>query len=160
MARGKKRTNAKKSKAPLKQRKNGGAKKAPMAKRDKELAGLNPRKFSRIKQEFHDIDYLDKLSPKEQEWLHRFMEEDLGARFNHSGKRIYKKKQEELDSYRRNNNRNFDIYSRGRAQGTILLDKEVINLADKLQNLETTNPEDSIIENIDLKKSLKKSNLV
>lgn len=131
-----------------------------MAKRDKELAGLNPRKFSRIKQEFHDIDYLDQLNEKELEWLHRFMEEDLGARFNHSGKRIYKKKQDELDSYRRNNQRNFDIYSRGRAQGLIQLDKEVINLADKVQNLETTNPEDALIEKIDLKKTPKKSGLV
>lgn len=85
------------------------------------------------------------------------MEEDLGARFKHSGKRKYKKKQDELESYRRNNNRNFDVYSRSKAQGLIVKDKTVLDIADKVQNLDTTNPEDAMIEAIDLKKLPKDS---
>lgn len=129
-------------------------------KRDEELAGLNPRKFSKIKQEFHDIDYIDKLSEEEKLWLHKFMEEDLGARFNHSGKKIYRKKVDELESYKRNNRRNFDVYSRNRAAGTVQLNTDVTDLLDKIQNLETTNPEDAIIEQIDLKKATKNSKLI
>lgn len=125
-------------------------------KRDVDQAGLNPKKFSRIKQEFHDIDYADKLSPEDRDYLHRFMEEDLGARMNHDGKKIYRKTKDKRASYQRNNKRNWDVYGLGKVQGKIILDDAIVNISDKIQNLETTNPEDAMIENIDLKNTLKK----
>lgn len=113
--------------------------------------GLKKNLFSKIKQEFHDIDYADKLNDEEKQWLSAFMEEDLGARLNHPGKKIYKKKQDKLECYRRNNKRNWDIYSINKAQGKIA---DIPDLAalDYLQNLDTTNPEDSIIDLIDKSK--------
>lgn len=80
-------------------------------------SGLKKRFFSRIKQEYHDIDYVLKLNEEEQAWLSSFMNEDLGAQFNHQGKAIYKSKEKKKEAYRRNNARNRDEYSRLKAMG-------------------------------------------
>lgn len=122
--------------------------------------GLKKHLFSRIKQEYHDIDYIDQLSEKEKMWLSQFMEEDLGARFNHDGKKIYRKDADKKASYRRNNQRNRDWYSLIRATGQF--DNEEISKQrlDDMQNLDTTNPEDSIIDAIDGLKELKKPELI
>lgn len=84
--------------------------------------GLKKEKFSRIKQEYHDIDYVNKLNPEEKEFLSTFMEEDLGARFNHPKKRLYKEKKDELLSYRRHNARERDTYSRAKAAGKLMFE--------------------------------------
>lgn len=146
------RTNKAPSKKPkkLQRRKNArGPKKKATSKSRNVISGLNRNKFSRIKQEFHDIDYADKLTQEEKIWLATFMEEDLGARMKHPGKKIYKKKKDKLEAYRRNNKRNWDIYSIARATG--MFDNEELNntMLDSRQNLETTHPEDAIVELID-----------
>ena len=51
--------------------------------------------------------------------LNRFTEEYIHANYKHEGKRIQKKKQDELDSYNRNNYNMRDIYSRIKALGNI-----------------------------------------
>lgn len=84
------------------------------------LAGLNKRYFSKVKQEFHDIDYTDQLNPKEKEFLSAFMEEKLGARFNHSGKKLHKSKSSKREIYKENNARQRDTYAQGRATGRII----------------------------------------
>ncbi len=138
---------------------SGTEKKKLRKKKKRDLTktpGLNKNLFSKIKQEFHDIDYADKLNPADSHWLSTFMEEDLGARLNHPNKKIYKKKQDKLECYRRNNKRNWDIYSINKAQGKIAEVSDLTKL-DYLQNLETTNPEDAIIDLIDSTKKLIKN---
>lgn len=96
--------------------KRGPRKRSPYSRRDSaKYPGLNKGFFSRIKQEYHDIDYAHKLTDKEKEFLSSFMEEDLGARFNHKRKKIYKKVADKRASYRRNNHRNYDMYSIAKA---------------------------------------------
>lgn len=123
--------------------------------------GLNKRFFSRIKQEYHDIDYADQLTEEEKEWLSNFMEEDLGANFKHKGERIMDKEGEK-ESYRRNNSRNRDLYSLKKGVGLMILnefnldhDADVItrdNIITTEISTETGyDPTDDIIELIDKK---------
>jgi len=116
--------------------------------------GLDPRRFSKIKQEFHDIDYAHKLDPETQDWLSRFMQEDLGARLNHPGKKIYKKKQDKLDCYKRNNKRNFDMFSIAKATKMVSQDdlNEYINNLQETQGKSASDIEDELIEELDKKK--------
>lgn len=120
---------------------------------------MNKNLFSRIKQEYHDIDYVNQLNDKEKEWLSRFMEEDLGARLNHDGPKVYKKKTSKTEVYRRNNQRNRDLYSLIRATGKFHGKELTEEMSDYLQDEVNTNPEDSLIAMIDAKsqKSGKKS---
>lgn len=90
--------------------------------------GLKKEFFSKIKQEYHDIDYYHTLDDKSKDWLSRFMQEDLGANFTHKGKRIYRKKKDEKACYDRNNARQRDIYGIAKATGkTVDIDFEIDN---------------------------------
>jgi len=80
------------------------------------------------------------------------MEEDLGARFNHNGKKIYKKKTDRRESFNRNNARNRDMYSIAKATGKI----DDVSVEDAVQKWENdyqdSSFEDKLIEAIDKKK--------
>lgn len=96
-------------------------------------AALNPRFFSKIKQEYHDLDYVDQLSAKDKAWLASFMEETLGARFNHNGKKLIKSKTKKRQIYSENNARQRDVTSIGKAIGGYIdLDPEAV--IEHLQN--------------------------
>ena len=84
------------------------------------LEGLNKRKFSKVKQEFHDIDYADQLNDKDKLFLSSFMEEHLGARLNHCGKKHNKSKASKRAIYNQNNARQRDVYSQTKATGRLL----------------------------------------
>lgn len=93
-----------------------------------------------------DYDYLDKLNPKEKEWLAKFTEEYTHANFSHSGTKIHKKKAHKTDSYNRNNARNRDIY-------TIQKSRHHLGNLDELKfEEEKIEIEDKLIEKLDLKK--------
>lgn len=79
--------------------------------------GLKKHYHSRIRQEYFDYDYIDKLSEKEKEWLNSFTEEELAANFNHKGKKLNKTKAQKRKKYNENNARNRCIYSNKRAAG-------------------------------------------
>lgn len=128
-------------------------KKKTLKARDKiRNVGLDGRKFSKVKQEYHDIDYVDKLSDKDKAWLSSFMEEDLGARFNHPGKKIYRKKADRIASFRRNNARQRDMYSLAKATG-LINDGEPGEAIEALQmeHYDAQDIENRIIEAIDAK---------
>lgn len=133
-------------------------KKRKAQKRDlTNLPGLKKNLFSKIKQEYHDMDYIDKLSDKDKAWLSAFMEEDLGANLNHKGKKIYRKKDSKRECFRRNNQRNRDLYSLIRATGRIdynITGDKIDKMLDDKQDLDTTNPEESMIELLDEGKKL------
>lgn len=119
---------------------------AKKRKRDTEkYPGLKKNLFSKIKQEYHDIDYADKLNDDEKRMLSDFMEEWLGANLNHGGKKIHRKKQDRKKVYDMNNSRIRDIYSRSRASGQ--LDMEIP--WSKLESEEYYNPEDQYIDLLD-----------
>jgi hypothetical protein len=106
--------------------KKGKPARTASARETSKFAGLNKRYFSKVKQEFHDIDYSDKLSYKEKEFLSSFMEEILGARFNHNGKKLNKTKSSKREIYNENNARQRDTYAQGRATGRMVdIDPEV-----------------------------------
>lgn len=69
------------------------------------------RKYNpRIRQEYLDQDYLDKLNPEEMAWLAKFMSEWNGASFNHDETDIDQSDEGYKASNDRNNQRNRDLY--------------------------------------------------
>jgi len=120
--------------------------------------GLNKTLFSKVKQEYHDIDYIDQLSDKEKSYLSQFMGEYLGAQLNedtlknkYNRKAKHKSKKHRKDCFDRNNARQRDIYGLGRAMGC-LDDYDSSHVADYLEYLseeETSGYEDEMIKKID-----------
>lgn len=118
--------------------------------------GLEKRFTSRIRQEYLDYDYIDKLSEEEKAWLNNFTEEDLGASFNHKGKRLHKGKKKEKAIYDRNNARNRCVYSRSKAVGSMINHdyNELHELIEGQQDSAQTNyMEDAVIDFIDHKRT-------
>lgn len=67
--------------------------------------------------ELTDIDYIDKLNDYEKQWLNDFLEESVNANLKHKGKLLHNTKELSKKCYDRNNARNRDLYSKGRARG-------------------------------------------
>lgn len=84
---------------------------------NRKLVGLDKTYFSKVKQEFHDIDYTKDLNEKEKKFMSTFMEESLGANLNHPGKKLHKSKAMRKSVFDANNARQRDIYALGRARG-------------------------------------------
>lgn len=85
--------------------------KAKVSRRGKSAyPALDPKLNLRNRQKLIDYDYLDKLSPKEKEWLNKFTDEYTNASFSQNDrKNLIKGKAEKKESYTRNNARNRDI---------------------------------------------------
>lgn len=79
--------------------------------------GLSKQLYSKIKQEFFDIDYVNKLSEEEKEWLNNFMNGDLGA--NTKDNPVFEDYEEKRKCWKKNNDRNNDVYSIMRATGKL-----------------------------------------
>lgn len=107
---------------------------------------------SKIRQEYIDYDYLDKLSDKEKAFLNAFTEEEIGANFNHKGKKLTKSKKKKREVYGKNNARNRCAYSKSRALNQLtaytqkVQDMLEINIADDNRDYE-----DVLIEYLDNK---------
>ena len=132
---------------------------------------LNPQVNLKIRREELEIDYLDKLSNSEKDWLNRFSEEDINTNFDHPGDRIYPKeyitkirkndgKTIRLDKHKnraetRNNKRNCDALARGTG-GRLKLEHERNAIFSIEQNRSTNygEIEDAIIERIDLQREI------
>ena len=63
-------------------------------KKKKTFHALNPYANPKVRREFIDVDYVDKLSDKEKEWLNKFMDEYNGANldFENPRKNLHKTK--------------------------------------------------------------------
>lgn len=130
---------------------SGKKKRRTTAREIAKFAALNPRFFSRVKQEFHDFDYIDKLDDKNKALLNSFIEETLNARFNHNGKKLYKSKKAKREMYRDNNSRQRDVTSLGKARGkyididpNVYIEHEQSRLID--QHLHILDFEDAILK--------------
>jgi hypothetical protein len=109
----------------------------------KKNPGLNKHLFSRVKQEYHDYDYIDKLSEKEKQWLSTFTEEYLGARLNHKNKKLHRTKKLKRDCFNRNNARQRDTYAIARATNALIYAEGPVEPSDLYMS------EDDIIELLD-----------
>lgn len=90
-----------------------------------------------------DVDYLDKLSEEEKEWLNAFFEEEVNANFNHDGPKVNRRsKKNKKRVYDANNARNRDILTRIKASGA---DYE-------LKETDSYSIEDQVIEKLDSKR--------
>lgn len=97
------------------------------ARESTKFAALSPRFFAKIKQEYHDFDYIKDLDEKSKQYLTSFVEETLNARFNHSGKKLIKSKAKKREIYTENNARQRDAYGQNKAMGrNVDADPEVI----------------------------------
>lgn len=101
-------------------------KKAKKKRDNKKFPGLTANLYSKIKQQYFDYDYIEKLSDEEKEWLSNFTEEYLGARLNHKGKKLHKTKRLKKDCYDRNNQRQRDIYNIKKVTGHLGMEDELV----------------------------------
>ena len=152
-----KKTKSRKAKSSKASKAKGTVKKK--TRRDlSKCTGLQGRFFSKIKQEYHDIDYADKLSAKDADWMGRFMEEYLGARVNHEGPKVHKKlhtKKGRKKLFDPNNARNRDIYSQMRAQGRLHQGNTDVIIEDiQRQYMEAQDIENRLIDAIDLAREI------
>lgn len=113
--------------------------KKPKKKRDvKQYPGLDRKLFSRVKQEYHDIDYAHKLSDDDKAWMSQFMEEHLGANLDeerldnkYGNEPFHNTRELRKDCFDRNNARQRDIYGLNKATGTLdSFDKAIEYLED------------------------------
>lgn len=133
-----------------------------MAKKKKRDAtkfpGLNKNLFSKVKQEYHDVDYADKLGETDKAWLSQFMEEYLGAqlhkptlknKYNKGPKHRNKKLRK--DCYDRNNARQRDIYGLSKATGRLsdYNSEQVNDYLEAMSEEDTASYEDRLIKLID-----------
>lgn len=92
-----------------KRRTRRGAEKYPALRKDLNL---------RSRTDLIDYDYLDKLSPKELDWLNRFTAEYVGADFRHDRK-LHKSKKARRECYNANNARNRCVLTKAKAAGKL-----------------------------------------
>jgi hypothetical protein len=107
-------------------------------------SALIPHLNLKTRFELVDYDYINKLSPKEKEWLNNFTEEYVHANMKHAGKKLHTTKRLKKDCYDRNNSRNRCILTRNKAAGRHIS----INDVDHEDN-ERNNPEDYLIGKLD-----------
>lgn len=94
--------------------------------RRKLKAALSP-KYNKIQNRSEElyVDYLDKLSEEEKDWLNRFNEEYVNANFKHGGKVLHKTKAQKREIYAKNNSRNRCILNRYKETYVELADKRI-----------------------------------
>jgi len=137
-----------KKKTTAKKITNNATKKKTTTKREKtNLRGLDKQLFSRIKQEYHDLDYINKLSDKEKQWMSDFMGEWLGANLNDSEKKMHVSRKRRKQVYDMNNARNRDIMSNTRAGNVLDSYDGEIRSADEV---DPSLAEDRFIDNIEV----------
>lgn len=96
-------------------------------------------------EELTDFDYFHKLNDSEKEWMNNFLEEYVNARMKHPGKTLHRTKALKKSCYDRNNSRNRDVYSRGKARGM------AVSLGDVKETKMVDNSEDKMINDFDVK---------
>lgn len=111
-----------------------------------EFPGLVKGATSRIRQEYLDQDYIDRLSPQDKDWLNRFNEEWLGANFKHPGDTIHKTDAARKEIYNRNNARNRDLLGQLKAQNKLMNSEVVKEMLEKEELTQNVTPDD--IENV------------
>lgn len=111
-------------------------------KQSKKHYGISGRTQKKIRKELFDQDYIDKLSPKELDWLDKFNREFNQADFKSPGRPLHRTKADRKICTDRNNARNRCQYSRAKA-------RDGLENMDEAFNKKVYNPEDQLVELID-----------
>lgn len=106
-----------------------------MAKTKRKLLdNLNPKKNLKIRQDLIDYDYVNKLSPEEKEWLAKFTSEYVSGNFkktkskkSYSSKNLHKTSTARKECYKRNNDRNNDVYSVSKTNNMLKDQEKLVN---------------------------------
>lgn len=121
----------------------------------KKNPALISRFNSRIRQEYLDYDYLDKLSEKDLKWLNDFTEEENNARFNHDGKKFNTSTSSKKVIYDKNNARNRCTHSIAKRNNALIMTDSptILRYKERKQEVGDINEmEDALIEYLDAKK--------
>lgn len=94
-------------------------------------AALDRKYTLKLRQDYLDYDYADKLVLKTKEWLNKFTEEDLHASIKE--KPLHKTKKQRKAVYDRNNERNRDLYNRKNVVNDLVSMEGLRNVEDKNQ---------------------------
>lgn len=108
----------------------------------------------KVRQELIDYDYLDQLKPEELDWLNKFSEEYINAKFNNDETDIDQTPEGRKASYDRNNARNRCLYSQlkvRRMNDKLLNYDDVVNIVEDSQDLAPKYMEDAYIDYMDEK---------
>lgn len=119
--------------------------------------GLKKQYNLKSRQEFLDMDYIDKLNDSEKEWLNKFIEEEVNADFRHKGKKLNRTKKERQKIYNNNNARNRDIYTREKAAGKLMMTGNFSAVNQEYLELSPLDAKELVEEFNNLKNSLKSS---
>jgi len=95
---------------------------------------------------------LDKLGPKEKEFLNSFLSETVITNFEHKGKKLYKSKKKKREMYSENNARNRCMLSKAKATGLLLKTTDASALAaaiDEQVNTSINHTEEAMIDILD-----------
>lgn len=134
----------------LKKTKNQKRRKRNKTRRDKaNFPDLDPKYNLRSRLDLLDQDYLDKLTPKELQWLNQFNKEYISASLNKENprKNLHKNKKLRKDCYDRNNSRNRDILTKAKA-AKLLTDYEEL-----IEQPNCIDYEDLLINELDKKEA-------
>lgn len=127
----------------------------PKLKKKVRLKSLNPQYQTRVRKEFVDFDYIDKLDPKTKEWLAQFTDEYVGGavKKNKSGKiaagHLHNTQELAKECYDTNNRRNNDVYSVTKANGLLFDIKHKYELEETALDVNYALSEDAIIAEIE-----------
>lgn len=88
---------------------------------------LEKRFMPRVRQEYLDFDYLDKLNLEEKAWMNKFVDEYLNASFKKDGTDIQDYETYGKDSNDRNNSRNRDLYGHLKNKANKFNNQRLIN---------------------------------
>lgn len=127
-------------------------KKKKVARSNKENPALDPKYTPKVRREFLDMDYIDKLNPKEKEWLNKFTEEYLNASFKNKPSDLHKSKKSKRTIYNQNNARNRDMFSIAKANNLLNYSEPKIDDYEENNEVVSENIEDLLIDYIDSKK--------
>lgn len=111
----------------------------------------DPRYNLKTRADLLDQDYLNKLSPKEMDWLNKFNREYVGASLDSENpkRNLHKSKRMRKDCYDRNNSRNRDVLTRAKASS------QTVNYDDLIEEIDHSHNENNIIEKIDQEEIIK-----
>lgn len=111
---------------------------------------LNPSLNLKIRKELiADVDYLDKLSDEEKDWLNAFNEEWINASFKHPLQPLHNTPELKSDCYRRNNARNRCQYSMALAGYNL---DSINKYENRLKDTSVDEEVDKLIDKVDSKK--------
>ena len=110
---------------------------------------LNPKLNLKTRYELFDQDYIDKLSPKEKDWLNKFNKEYIGDDLDRENlkKNLHRTKKLKKSCDDMNNSRNRDVLTRAKASKQLADYEELDNESDN------NNYEDYIIQELDKKEA-------